>query len=71
VPEAPKECRALLEKIISESDTLPAELTKRLQYRQADGSHGGSFTFEQFAELSFDQLSQLQKKDITQIQKER
>jgi hypothetical protein len=62
VPENPKERRKLLESIITESDTLPQELTKRLMYRQSDGSHGGAFTFDQFCDLTFDQLSQLQRK---------
>lgn len=62
VPEEPKARRKLLESIIQDSDTLPQELTKRLQYRQSDGSHGGTFNFDQYCDLTFDQLSQLQKK---------
>jgi hypothetical protein len=62
VPENPKERRALFEKILQDSDTLPEELNGKLKYRQGEGgSRGGSFTFDQFCDLTFDQLRQIQK----------
>jgi hypothetical protein len=61
VPEDKKERRALLEKILSETDTLPEELNGKLMYRQSDGGRGGTFTFDLFCDLPFDQLRQLQK----------
>lgn len=60
-PEDPKERTKLLEKIISETDTLPGELRGHLMYRQSDGRHGGNLSFEQFCNLTFEQMSQLQK----------
>lgn len=62
VPEDKKERRALFEKIVSETDTLPEELHGKLNYRQGEaGSHGGAFSWDQFCDLEIDQLRQIQK----------
>jgi hypothetical protein len=62
VPEDIKQRRALFEKILEDSDTLPEELNGKLMYRQGEGGQrGGAFTFDQFSDLEIDQLRQIQK----------
>jgi hypothetical protein len=62
VPENPKERRALFEKILEDSATIPEELNGKLSYRQGEGGQdGGGFTLDQFCDLEIDQLRQIQK----------